>query len=91
MKTTVQIPLVLQVYCDGQTEFDISGKTVGEILQTVKTTYPRLYGCICDETDQVRQHINLFLNDKLLIVPAGFKTQIKSGDVVSVFQSVSGG
>ena len=91
MTTTIQIPRLLQEYCDDQAEFDVSGKTIGELLQEVKRQHPRLYVCICDETDQVRRHINLFLNEKLLIVPAAFKTSVKSGDVVSVFQAVSGG
>ena len=91
MKTRLQIPRVLQPYAGGKMEIALGGKTVAEVLEELKNEHPRLYECICDETDRIRQHINLFLNESLLVFPGADKTKLAAGDVVSVFQSVSGG
>ena len=89
METKLQIPRILQQYCDGKLELRVDGETVGELLEEVKRQQPSLYGCICDETGKVRRHINLFLNHDLLVASAALDTPIESGDVVSVFQAVT--
>ena len=89
MKVKLQIPRILQQYTAGKKEFAIHCKSVGEALAELKHTQPALYVCICDETDQIRKHLNLFVNDELLV--DGLKTKVKNGDVIFVFQSVSGG
>lgn len=91
LKVTLQIPRILQQYCGGNDEFVFDAETVGQLLQRVKKELPELYVCICHETDQLRQHVNLFLNDELLAPRTAFKTQLKAGDIVYVYQSVSGG
>ena len=60
-------------------------------MDEVHENYPSLYTCICDETGTLRQHINLFVNNELLMEREAFNAQLESGDVVSVFQAVSGG
>ncbi len=91
MQTKFQIPRVLRKYGDGQVEFELEGETVADLLAQVRQHYSALYGCICDETGNVRRHLHLFLNEELLALPQGLKTRVESGDVVSVFQAVSGG
>ena len=91
MKTKVQIPRILQQYCGGKAEFLVVGSTVDELLDEVQRKHPSLYVCICDETGRLRQHINLFVNNDLLLDRNKFKTRLEAGDVISVFQAVSGG
>ena len=91
MPTTVQIPRILQQYSGGQRELSLQGATVRDLLEDLRREHPSLYGCICNETGSVRQHINLFVNDDFLRDRSGLDTQLQSGDVVSVFQAVSGG
>lgn len=86
-----RIPRVLQQYCAGVPELRLQGTTVRGLLDEVGRRHPALYRCICDETGTVRQHINLFLNDDLLRDQHDLDTRLKAGDVVSVFQAVSGG
>ena len=90
VKIQFQIPRVLQQSSVGDLELEIDGTTVGELLDEVQRRDPELYRCICDETGSLRQHINLFLNDDLFD-RTRFDTRLTAGDVVSVFQSVSGG
>lgn len=91
MAITFRIPRVLQQRCAGMSEFSLDGGNVRELLQHVKFHYPELYSSICDETGHIRPHVNLFINDQLLTARQGLDAMVESGDVVSVFQAVSGG
>ena len=90
MKTTVLVPRILTSYCDDKNELTVEGDTVGEVLDQVQSLFPELYRCICNETGSLREHVNLFINNQLFDRKQ-FTTKLRSGDVVSVFQSVSGG
>jgi len=91
MATTFQIPKILRQYCQGQWELRLEGATVRDLLVRLNQEHPGLYRCLCDETGAVRRHINLFVNDDFLFNRQGLDTRIEAGDVVSVFQAVSGG
>ena len=91
MSIKVQIPRVLQPLGPGELEFEIAGDTALEILAEMKRNYPDLYRCICDETDSLRKHINLFVNNGLLRDRASLEARIQEGDILSIFQAVSGG
>jgi sulfur-carrier protein len=90
MKTTLLIPQVLRQYVDGQEGVELSGDSVEELLQNLQLVQPKLYKCICNETGAVRKHIHIFLNNDL-VKREGPQLRLKPGDVVSVFQAVSGG
>jgi molybdopterin converting factor small subunit len=89
--TPLQIPRVLQQYCEGRPEVELPGETVREVLAELHRRHPALYICICNETGAIRRHVNLFVNDDLLGDREGLDTHLVAGDMVSVFQSVSGG
>ncbi|MFO0915021.1 MAG: MoaD/ThiS family protein [Pirellulales bacterium] len=91
MNIAFRIPRVLRTECAGQLELRLSGSTVREVLDEVRREHPGLYRSICNETGSVRQHIHLFVNDDLVRDRVGDQTTLKPGDVVSVFQAVSGG
>lgn len=91
MTITFQIPRVLQQYSGGQLEFPVEAVSIRAVLDEVRRVHPNLHACICDETGKVRRHINLFVNHDLVRDRDGRDTRLRSGDVVSVFQAVSGG
>lgn len=91
MSTRFRIPRVLARCCDDHDELQLDGETVGELLRQLQRQYPALHRCLCNETGAVRQHIHLFLNDDFVCKPHGLETRLNAGDVVSVFQAVSGG
>ncbi len=93
MKISVHIPSALRDTSDGAAELRLEAGTVGSVLEQLERGHPALYRCVCDETGAVRQHINLFVNTAL--VPARdrqvLQAKLKPGDVVSIYQAVSGG
>lgn len=82
---------MLQPYCNGKAEVRLEGETVAAALRDLKEKHPELYRCVCMETGVVRRHVNVFVNDRLMGDLDGMETRLAAGDVVSVFQSVSGG
>lgn len=91
MTIILQLPSVLRGCCNGQSELTISACTVGAMIQEVEQRYPSLYSSICDETGTVRRHINLFVNSSLVRRPGDLDIELAPGDVVYIFQAVSGG
>ena len=90
MKIKVQIPRILQQSSADEFELEVDGQTMGDLLIEVHRQDPELYRSICNETGRLRQHVNLFVNNNLFDRNK-FDTSLASGDVVYVFQSVSGG
>lgn len=91
MSATVLIPRILTQYTGGCAEVSVQANTVGEVLAALKRDFPALYQCVCDETDAVRRHINVFVNNDLVHHRGGTPTRLHKGDVISIFQAVSGG
>lgn len=91
MNARFRIPRVLQSLCQGRGELELQGSTVRCLINELHRSHPSLYRCICDESGSVRRHINLFVNDDFIQDRNGLDTQLSEGDVVSVFQAVSGG
>lgn len=83
-------PMFLRRYASDDLCIKFTGNTVRDLLDEVQRLYPDLHSCICDETGQLRQHINVFVGDELLS-RNNLAKRLSPKDVVSVFQSVSGG
>jgi molybdopterin converting factor small subunit len=69
----------------------LAGATPRALLHALHRKYPALYRCICDERGALRRHIQLFINNDFIRDRDELDTKLKPGDVVSVFQAVSGG
>jgi molybdopterin converting factor small subunit len=91
METRFQIPRVLQEHSGGKLELRLAGGTIRAVLAALRREYPALYGCLCNETGAVRQHLNLFVNNQFIRDLDGLDTRLGPHDVVSVYQAVSGG
>ena len=90
-EVSFQVPRILSADAGDRMELQLTGETVHDLLCELKQRWPRLYRNICNERDVVRQHINLFVNDDLIDCRETPTISIQPGDVVSVFQAVSGG
>ena len=93
MTVKVQISKTLKEYCHEPSDIHISASNVGVALEALHNEYPSLYNCVCDETGRVRQHLNLFVNCDLVPIQNtnGFDILLHPGDVLTIWQAVSGG
>jgi molybdopterin converting factor small subunit len=65
----------------------VAGTTVGELLRSLETTKPPLDGWILDERDQLRRHINVFVNGH----QGDAATPVTDDDRIDVLPAISGG
>jgi len=91
MSVTVHIPSPLRAYCDGASRLTLSAVTVRDALTELQRTHPALYRNVCDETDTVRRHVNLFVNRSHVRDLSGLDTALEPGDVLTILPAISGG
>ncbi|KAA5547126.1 MoaD/ThiS family protein [Roseiconus nitratireducens] len=91
MNVVVEIPSVLQSRCGVPAELRIPAASLGELFEVLRVRFPELHHSICDETGHVRRHVNLFHNSSLMTDKNPSSVSLTEGDVVHIFQAVSGG
>lgn len=85
------VPTVLQYECEGQSQLTADVDSVSEALAWLKVEHPNLYRNVCQETNSVRPHVNLFINDQLVCKTNGLETRFSQNDELHILPSVSGG
>ena len=81
----------MRPYCEGVRELPTTAASVRSALDELSRTQPRLYRNICDETDALRRHLNVFVNTAHVRDRQGLDTKLAPGDVVTILPAVSGG
>jgi molybdopterin converting factor small subunit len=87
----VRFPALMKFYVDNQTEFEVSGSTVAEMIDNVLIHYPALQPHLFDSTGGLRRHFNIFVNGVHLRDLSGMETPLKEGDKVILMASAAGG
>ena len=72
---------------DGQTQVDVAGGSVVEVLRELERRFPRLEGWTLDEHGRVRQHVNVFVDGE----PCREDAPVTPTARVHVLASISGG
>lgn len=88
---TLHVPGALRSYCAGAAELSIAAGTVRAALQDLERSQSALYRNVCDETGEVRRHLNIFVNSDNVRDLDGVDTSLTPGDVVTILPAVSGG
>ena len=71
----------------GNRDLDIAGDTVGDVLRTLESTWPKTTGWILDEHGAVRRHVNVFRNGGRV----DEATALAIDDHLQVLPSITGG
>jgi sulfur-carrier protein len=87
----VFVPGPLRSSCGGASELTLSATDVRAALEHLEARYPNLHRSVCDETGEVRRHINIFVNNTNTRDAEGLDTALAPGDVVTILPAVSGG
>lgn len=88
---TVHVFGQLRVYCAGAAQLALPAGTVRAALETLAQHHAPLYRNICDETGNVRRHLNVFVNSDNVRDLDGVDTTLRPGDVLTFLPAVSGG
>ena len=76
---TIHIPSALRSYTNRQSEVEVAGSTLGEVLSALDAQYPGLRFRIVTEQDRIRPHIRIFVNDEQaqeLLAPLGQEDRV---------------
>ena len=87
----IYVPGPLRAYCGGAVELAVAASSVRGVLEDLRQSQSSLYRNFCDETGQVRRHLNVFVNSDNVRDLDGVDTILKPGDVLTILPAVSGG
>jgi MoaD family protein len=90
MAIRVQIPTPMRQHTENQTTVEASGGTVQALLNDLVTKYPGLQQRLF-LNGQVRQFVNLYLNDEDIRYLDNLNTPVKDGDELAIIPAVAGG
>jgi adenylyltransferase/sulfurtransferase len=91
MSTTVFIPTPLRPFTDEQPTVQVSGATVGEVLQNLVTVHADLKNHLFTPEGKLRSFVNVYVNDEDIRYLSKEQTPVGEKDSVSIVPSVAGG
>ena len=90
MSVTVKIPTQLRAATGGESEVEVPGSNVGEVLDAVFETYVDLRERITQDGD-LRRFVNVYVSGEDIRFQQGLETEINPGDEVTILPAVAGG
>ncbi len=69
----------------------IEGNSVAEVLEKLEAQYQGLTDFLVDEQGELRQHINIFIGDKMMSDREKLTDRVGEKDEILIFQALSGG
>jgi molybdopterin converting factor small subunit len=88
---TIRLPRVLAQMVGGERRFDVCGESIGEALNDLVRRRPVLALHFFDEAGSLRRHILCFHNDAYARDGQGLDPPVRSGDTITILNSVAGG
>src|SRR3974377_109516 len=91
MAIASEIPTAFRGCPEGAPRVDSGATTVGEALNELTTRFPALSRHVRDEQGQIRQFLNVYLNEEDIRFLGGEASALKDGDRVLLVPSIAGG
>ncbi|MEN3039384.1 MAG: ubiquitin-like small modifier protein 1 [Candidatus Kryptonium sp.] len=91
MSVKVMIPTPLRPYTENKDTIEIYGQTVRELLENLTNRYPQLKRHLFSENGNLRNFINIYINDEDVRYLDGDNTKLKDGDIISIVPAIAGG
>jgi molybdopterin synthase sulfur carrier subunit len=90
MAVTVKIPTQLRAATGGATEVEVSGSTVGEVLDAVFEAHGDLRERITQDGG-LRRFVNVYVSGEDIRFQDGLETKIEDGAELTILPAVAGG
>ena len=91
MSVSVRIPTTLRTLTGGQSEVQVEGSSVGEVLTALESAHPGFKERLLDENGGLRRFVNVFVSDDDVRFLQGLDTPVPDGETVSIIPAVAGG
>jgi adenylyltransferase/sulfurtransferase len=91
MSIHILIPTALRNFTGGDDTVSVAGHTVDEALDALVTDHPNLKKHLYNDQSQLRQFVNIYVNDEDMRHLEKGATALKDGDTLSIVPSIAGG
>ncbi|MDP6154272.1 MAG: MoaD family protein [Phycisphaeraceae bacterium] len=91
MPLKVSIPTALRQFADGQNTVELAGENVGQVLHQLGDRFPQLQHHLFTDDGDVRNFVNVFVNDDNIRDCKQLDTPLCDGDEVTIVPAVAGG
>ena len=89
--TVLRIPTPLRTYTSGQSDVNVSGSNISEVLTDLTNQYPTIKPHIFNDGGELRPFVNLYVGEHNIRDLQGVETPIKDGDKLILIPSIAGG
>ena len=86
-----RIPGPLRRLSDGQTTVDVDATDLANAIDALDARYPGFRDRLLDEKGELRQFVNVYLNDEDVRLGAGLRAKVHEKDEISIVPAVAGG
>jgi len=86
-----RIPGPLRRLSDGQTTVDVEATDLANAIEALDARYPGFRDRLLDENGELRQFVNVYLNDEDVRLGAGLGAKVQAKDEISIVPAVAGG
>jgi len=90
MTVKISIPTALRQYAGGNSTLSVEAGTVGEALRALTTQFPDLGNQLMVD-GELRNFVNVYLNDDDVRYLQGTDTPIGARDEISIIPAIAGG
>jgi molybdopterin converting factor small subunit len=87
---TLRLPSTLSAYSGGKSQIPLQASTVEQLLEELHRQHRQVWERLCDEHGQLREHIRIFVSNRLISGPNGLETPLKPGEEVIVLPAIAG-
>jgi MoaD family protein len=91
MAVKVKIPTQLRAAAGGESELQLDGSTVGEVLAALFDRHGELRDRLSDDTGGLRRFVNVYVDGEDIRFTDGLATPVADGQEVQVLPAVAGG
>lgn len=89
--TAVRIPAVLRPAVGGEKDLDLSGTTVGEVVNALVERYPSLRDQLLTPDGELNRFVNVYVNGQDVRYLDGLGTPVDPRDELRLLPAMAGG
>jgi len=91
MAVTVRIPTTLRPMAGGNSQVQVEGSTLADVIEALEAVHPGFKDRLLDESGALRKFVNIFVADDDVRYLDGLDTPVPDGETVSIIPAVAGG
>ena len=91
MPVTIIVPTALRQFTGGNSHIAVEAATVGEALERLTSEHANLRRHLYSDKNELRNFVNVYLNDEDIRHRAGVETIVNEGDQLMIVPAIAGG